>query len=185
MFSSRFHWDVQRNRLTELLADKRGQGARILDLTQSNPTRAGIEYPEELRRVFDHPGVLRYDPLPAGSLEAREAVADYYRQRGHAVEPGRILLTASTSEGYSYLFKLLADPGDEVLVPRPSYPLFEYLARMESIEVCQYPPRIRWRMGDRHGRACPGHHRAHTRRGAGESRTIPPAATSNAGNWKR
>ncbi|MGB7760591.1 MAG: pyridoxal phosphate-dependent aminotransferase [Bryobacteraceae bacterium] len=138
MYSSRFHWDVQRNRLTELLADKHGQGARILDLTQSNPTRAGIEYPEELRRVFDHPGVLRYDPLPAGSLEAREAVADYYRQRGHAVEPGRILLTASTSEGYSYLFKLLADPGDEVLVPRPSYPLFEYLARMESIEVCQY-----------------------------------------------
>ena len=94
--------------------------------------------PEELRRVFDSPGVLRYDPLPAGSIKAREAVADYYRQRGHAVEPSRILLTASTSEGYSYLFKLLADPGDEVLVPRPSYPLFEYLARMESIEVCQY-----------------------------------------------
>ncbi|HEY1220200.1 MAG: pyridoxal phosphate-dependent aminotransferase [Bryobacteraceae bacterium] len=139
MYSSRFHWDLQRNRLTELLAAKRGQGARILDLTQSNPTRAGIEYREELRRVFDDARVLRYDPLPAGSLEAREAVAGYYRQRGHAVEPGRILLTASTSEGYSYLFKLLADPGDQVLVPRPSYPLFEYLARMESIEVRQYP----------------------------------------------
>jgi alanine-synthesizing transaminase len=139
MFSSRFHWDVQRNRLTELLAAKRGQGARILDLTQSNPTRADIEYPEELQRVFDDPGVLRYDPLPAGSLVAREAVTDYYRQRGHAVGPDRILLTASTSEGYSYLFKLLADPGDQVLVPRPSYPLFEYLAKMESIEVRQYP----------------------------------------------
>jgi aspartate/methionine/tyrosine aminotransferase len=139
MFSSRFHWDLQRNRLTELLAAKRKQGARVLDLTQSNPTRAGIEYPEELRQVFDDARVLRYDPLPAGSLEAREAVAGYYRQRGHAVESGRILLTASTSEAYSYLFKLLADPGDQVLVPRPSYPLFEYLARMESIEVRQYP----------------------------------------------
>ena len=139
MFSSRFHWDLQRNRLTELLAAKRGQGARVLDLTQSNPTQAGIGYPEELRHVFDAPGVLCYDPLPAGSLEAREAVASYYRQRGLAVEAGRILLTASTSEGYSYLFKLLADPGDQVLVPRPSYPLFEYLAKMESIEVRQYP----------------------------------------------
>ncbi|HEY9139697.1 MAG TPA: pyridoxal phosphate-dependent aminotransferase [Bryobacteraceae bacterium] len=139
MFSSRFHWDLQPNRLTGLLAAKRGRGTRILDLTQSNPTRAGIEYPEELRRVFDDPGVLRYDPAPAGSLAAREAVASYYRRRGHAVEPTRILLTASTSEGYSYLFKLLADPGDQVLVPRPSYPLFEYLAKMESLEVRQYP----------------------------------------------
>jgi aspartate/methionine/tyrosine aminotransferase len=139
MFSSRFHWDAPPNRLTGLLAARRGQGARILDLTQSNPTRAGIEYPDELRRVFDSAGVLRYDPAPAGSLEARQAVAGYYRQRGQAVDPGRILLTASTSEAYSYLFKLLADPGDQVLVPRPSYPLFEYLARMESIEVRQYP----------------------------------------------
>ncbi len=139
MFSSRLAWDHNPNRLTELVASKRAQGIPILDLTQSNPTRAGIEYPEELRRVFDDPGVLRYDPLPAGSLAARQAVADYYRQRGHAVDPGRILLTASTSEAYSYLFKLLADPGDQVLVPRPSYPLFEYLAKMESIDVRQYP----------------------------------------------
>jgi aspartate/methionine/tyrosine aminotransferase len=145
MFSSRFHWDLQHNRLTGLLTAKREHGARVLDLTQSNPTRAGIEYPGELRRVFDSPDVLRYDPLPAGSLDAREAVANYYRQRGHAVEPGRILLTASTSEAYSYLFKLLADPGDQVLVPRPSYPLFEYLAKMESIEVRQY--RLEYRGG--------------------------------------
>ncbi len=145
MFSSRFHWDLQHNRLTGLLTAKREHGARVLDLTQSNPTRAGIEYPGELRRVFDSPDVLRYDPLPAGSLDAREAVANYYRQRGHAVEPGRILLTASTSEAYSYLFKLLADPGDQVLVPRPSYPLFEYLAKMESIQVRQY--RLEYRGG--------------------------------------
>jgi aspartate/methionine/tyrosine aminotransferase len=139
MFSSRFHWDAPHNRLTELLTAKRGQGARILDLTQSNPTRAGLVYRDELRRAFDSPGVLRYDPAPAGAMAARLAVAEYYRQRGHAVAAARILLTASTSEGYSYLFKLLADPGDEVLVPRPSYPLFEYLARMESIVVRQYP----------------------------------------------
>jgi aspartate/methionine/tyrosine aminotransferase len=139
MFSSRLQWDARRNRLTELLAAKRAQDARILDLTQSNPTHAGFEYPGELRLVFDHPEALRYDPLPAGSPAAREAVAGYYRDRGHDVEPGRILLTASTSEAYSYLFKLLADPGDEVLVPRPSYPLFEYLAKMETVEVRQYP----------------------------------------------
>jgi aspartate/methionine/tyrosine aminotransferase len=139
MFSSRFHWDAPHNRLTELLAAKRAQGAPILDLTQSNPTRAGFVYPDALRHAFDSPGVLRYDPAPAGAMAARLAVAEYYWQRGHAVEPARILLTASTSEGYSYLFKLLADPGDEVLVPRPSYPLFEYLARMESIVVRQYP----------------------------------------------
>jgi hypothetical protein len=139
MFSSRLHWDQQPNRLTQLVAAKRSQGARILDLTQSNPTRAGIDYPAELLHVFDDPAVLRYDPLPAGSPAAREAVAEYYRRRGHAVEPARILLTASTSEAYSYLFKLLANPGDQVLVPRPSYPLFEYLAKMESVEVRQYP----------------------------------------------
>ena len=139
MFSSRLHWDQQPNRLTALVASKRAQGARILDLTQSNPTRAGIDYPPDLTRAFDDPAVLRYDPVPAGAPAAREAVAAYYRARGLAVEPARILLTASTSEAYSYLFKLLADPGGQVLVPRPSYPLFEYLAKMESVEVRQYP----------------------------------------------
>ena len=139
MFSSRLGWDQHPNRLTELLAAKRAQGAPILDLTQSNPTHAAIEYPAELTRAFDDPAVLRYDPLPAGSPAAREAVANYYRRRRHAVEPSRILLTASTSEAYSYLFKLLADPGDQILAPRPSYPLFEYLAKMESVEVRQYP----------------------------------------------
>jgi len=85
--------------------------------------------------------VLRYEPSPAGMAEAREAVAGYYGRRGHRVETGRILLTASTSEAYAYLFKLLADPGDHVLVPRPSYPLFEFLATMENVGVRQYPLR--------------------------------------------
>jgi aspartate/methionine/tyrosine aminotransferase len=85
------------------------------------------------------PRALRYDPHPAGSLVARETVCRYYAQAGHTVEPEQVLLTASTSEAYAYLFKLLADPGDEVLAPRPSYPLFEYLATMESVRVVSYP----------------------------------------------
>lgn len=139
MFSSRFHWDFHQNRLTQLLAEKRTAGVPILDLTESNPTHAGLAYPPEMMRAFDNPRALEYQPAPAGSLEAREAVAGYYRAGGHDVEVSRILLTASTSEAYSYLFKLLANPGDNVLVPRPSYPLFDYLAAMESVEVRQYP----------------------------------------------
>ncbi|MGD0500153.1 MAG: pyridoxal phosphate-dependent aminotransferase [Bryobacteraceae bacterium] len=139
MFSSRFHWDLRPNRLTQALEERRRAGARILDLTESNPTRAGIGYPPEIARALEDSGWLVYEPAPAGSLVAREAVAAYYAARGQRVEPECILLTASTSEAYAYLFKLLTDPGDNVLVPRPSYPLFEFLANMESIEVRQYP----------------------------------------------
>jgi alanine-synthesizing transaminase len=139
MFSRRFHWDFRPNRLTLALEERRRAGARILDLTESNPTRAGLAYPPDLVRAFEDPRLLVYEPAPAGALDAREAVAAYYAARGIAVEPGRVLLTASTSEAYAYLFKLLTDPGDDVLVPRPSYPLFEYLANMESIAVRQYP----------------------------------------------
>jgi hypothetical protein len=139
VFSSRFHWSFQTNRLTELLAAKRRAGAPVLDLTESNPTRAGLDYPAGLLRAFDNPDALRYDPAPAGSPAARAAAAAYYRLAGHDVDAARILLTASTSEAYAYLFKLLCNPGDHVLVPRPSYPLFDYLATMESVEVRQYP----------------------------------------------
>lgn len=139
MFSSRFHWDPSPNRLTRLLADKRRAGATVLDLTESNPTRAGLSYPSGIVESLADPRALRYDPQPAGSLAAREAVCRYYGEAGYTVEPDRVLLTASTSEAYAYLFKLLADPGDEVLVPRPSYPLFEYLATMESLRVVSYP----------------------------------------------
>jgi alanine-synthesizing transaminase len=139
MFSSRFHWDPSPNRLTRLAAEKRAAGAAILDLTESNPTHAGFTYPEEIVAALCDPRALRYDPQPAGSMAAREAVCRYYAASGHTVEPDRVLLTASTSEAYQYLFKLLADPGDEVLVPRPSYPLFEFLATMESLRVVTYP----------------------------------------------
>ena len=139
MFSSRFHWDLRTNRLTRALQARRRDGARILDLTESNPTRAGFEYPPEIVRAFDDPRMLVYEPSPVGAAEPRAAVASYYAARGKGVETERILLTASTSEAYAWLFKLLCDAGDHVLVPRPSYPLFEFLANLESVEVRQYP----------------------------------------------
>jgi aspartate/methionine/tyrosine aminotransferase len=139
MFSSRFHWDFRPNRLTRAMEAKRRAGARVLDLTESNPTRAGLTYPPEMVRAFADDGMLVYEPAPAGAPAARQAVAAYYAARESRVAVERILLTASTSEAYAYLFKLLCNPGDRVLVPRPSYPLFEFLAAMESVEVRQYP----------------------------------------------
>ncbi|MEO8595715.1 MAG: pyridoxal phosphate-dependent aminotransferase [Candidatus Solibacter sp.] len=139
MFSSRFHWDTQPNRLSLALAVKRAAGVRILDLTQSNPTDAALEYPAEIVPSFTNPGMLAYQPAPAGMPAARQAVSAYYAARGQDVPADRILLTASTSEAYAYLFKLLCDPGMQILVPQPSYPLFEFLADMEAINVRPYP----------------------------------------------
>ena len=148
MFSSRLSWDLRPNPLSTLLAEKRREGGEVLDLTESNPTRAGFDYPgHEILEALGDNSALRYDPSPRGSLTAREAVSQYYAGRGvepgRAIEvaPSRILLTASTSEAYAYLFKLLANPGDEVLTPRPSYPLFDFLAALESVQVRQYPLR--------------------------------------------
>ncbi len=129
MFSRRLNWTAEPNALSSLLVEK----PEYLDFTQSNLTRAGFVYPE-----IALPSAPVYEPDPRGLESARMAVARYY---GEKIPASRILLTASTSEAYSYLFKLLADPGDEVLTPRPSYPLFEYLARLESIEMRQYPLR--------------------------------------------
>src|SRR3954452_25009189 len=100
MFSSRFHWDTQTNRLTQALAAKRAAGVRVLDLTESNPTHAGLRYPDEIIRALGDPKMLSYEPAPAGTLSAREAVRAYYAARGHDVPIERILLTASTSEAY-------------------------------------------------------------------------------------
>jgi hypothetical protein len=141
-FSSRFHWDSERNPLTDLLGEKRRANAHVLDLAESNPTHAGFTYPkEEILAAISDARALRYEPDPRGMLSAREAVSRYYAAHGVQADPSRIVLTASTSEAYTYLFKLLMNPGDEVLVPRPSYPLFEYLAAMESVAVRQYPLR--------------------------------------------
>src|SRR5260221_5804367 len=136
MFSSRLAWDAPPNPLSLLLTRKRAEGAQVLDLTESNPTRAGIAYPRDaIVAALADSRSLQYDPIPAGLPSAREAIAAYY---GGHVEPERIVLTASTSEAYAYLFKLLANPGDEVLVPRPSYPLFDYLAALENVCVRHY-----------------------------------------------
>ena|SRR5271165_878943 len=136
MFSRRLAWTQDTNPLTRLLEKKRANGTPVLDLTESNPTRAGIVYPQErILAALADPRSLQYDPKPAGLSEAREAISDYYAGR---IPAEQILLTASTSEAYAYLFKLLADPGDEVLVPRPSYPLFEFLASLESVNVVPY-----------------------------------------------
>lgn len=140
MFSTRLNWDLRPNRLAQALEQKRRCGVPILDLTESNPTHAGLDYPAaEILRALADPRSLRYDPAPAGMAETRAAISAWYAGRGQDIAPERILLTASTSEAYSYLFKLLADPGDEVLVPRPSYPLFDYLAALESVKAVQYP----------------------------------------------
>jgi aspartate/methionine/tyrosine aminotransferase len=138
-FSARLSWDLRPNRLAQLLDEKRRAGVPVLDLTESNPTRAGFAYPgDEILAALADARSLRYDPSPAGAAVAREAVATYYSARGSRVSPDRILLTASTSEAYSYLFKLLANPGDEVLVPRPSYPLFDFLAALEAARTVPY-----------------------------------------------
>jgi alanine-synthesizing transaminase len=139
MFSSRLQWNLAPNRLAAAVAARRAAGGEILDLTESNPTRAGFAYPPGVVEALADRRSLLYEPAPLGAPAARAAVAAWYGRRGIQVDAGGILLTASTSEGYSYLFKLLADPGDEVLVPRPSYPLFEFLATLESVRVVQYP----------------------------------------------
>ncbi|MBX5494818.1 MAG: pyridoxal phosphate-dependent aminotransferase [Bryobacteraceae bacterium] len=147
MFSSRLAWDVRPNRLSEALARRRAGGAEIFDLTESNPTRAGLIHDaNEILAAFDDPRILSYAPDPAGSPEARNAVAFYYANRNVRVDPGYVVLTTSTSESYSWLFKLLAGPGDRILAPSPSYPLFEFLASLESVTVTQYPLRYhgRW-----------------------------------------
>lgn len=142
MLSSRLNWSQRQNRLSALLDEKRRSGTPVLDLTESNPTRVGLAYPQaEILGALADTRALRYHPSPRGLDSAREAVASYYGDRGTPIERGRILLTSSTSEAYAYIFKLLANPGDEILAPRPSYPLFEFLARLESVNIRQYPLR--------------------------------------------
>jgi alanine-synthesizing transaminase len=139
MFSERTRWDLRPNRLAERLAAKRAAGARLLDLTESNPTRAGLTGPRDLLLPLACPDALRYEPSAFGLRAARAAVAGDFARRGFPLSPDRVLLSASTSEAYAFLFKLLCNPGDEVLVPRPGYPLFEFLATLESVRVRAYP----------------------------------------------
>ena len=142
MFSERTNWRLARNRFTQAVEEMRAQGARLLDLTASNPTRAGLEYDgKTILDALQSERSLDYDPQAKGLLTARQAVAGYYEtEHGiHSLDPERIVLTTSTSEGYSYVFRLLCNAGDELLVPKPSYPLFEFLADLQDVKLVPYP----------------------------------------------
>jgi aspartate/methionine/tyrosine aminotransferase len=142
MFSRRTGWDQKANAFADRLAAALESGEPLCDLTQSNPTRAGLGWPEDrLLAAFQKPGLSSYRPDPRGDLAARRAVADYLLARGCPTSEERILLTASTSEAYALLLKLLCDPGDEVLVPAPSYPLLDLVAGLESVGLRRYPLR--------------------------------------------
>ncbi len=124
--------------MSRTLAEMRRHGVPIIDLTESNPTRAGFAYDADLLAPLGDPRGLTYRPDPLGVIDARQAVSDDFARRGLTVGIERIALTASTSEAYSLLFKLLCDPGDEVLIPQPSYPLFEHLTRLDGVRAVPY-----------------------------------------------
>src|SRR5437588_2490397 len=142
MFSNRTSWKLAPNRFTEAQRELEESGAEILDLTVSNPTRAGLHYDSEaILHSLVRPEALDYDPQPKGLLSARQAVSDYYREQHDEFEvhPESLILTTGTSEGYSYVFRLLCNAGDEILVPKPSYPLFEFLADLQDVKLVPYP----------------------------------------------
>jgi alanine-synthesizing transaminase len=142
MFSERTNWKLAQNRFTQALEEVRAGGAQVLDLTISNPTRAALRYDEAaILGALASPRALDYDPQPKGLLEAREAVAEYYAaEHGiRGLDAEQIVLTTSTSEGYSFVFRLLCNAGDELLVPKPSYPLFEFLADLQDVRLVPYP----------------------------------------------
>jgi alanine-synthesizing transaminase len=134
------------NRLGLALEALRRAGAPLIDLTETNPTRVGLSYPASLLAPLADPGGLTYRPDPCGLQTTREAIALDLLRHGIDVDPKRLILTASTSEAYAFLFKLLCDPGDEVLVPAPSYPLFEHLTRLDAVDAIAYPldPHASW-----------------------------------------
>src|ERR1700693_1477604 len=141
MFSDRTNWKLTRNRLTEALEEVKSSSARVLDLTLSNPPRTSLLYSESLiLQSLASPSALDYDPDAKGLPAARAAVAEYYAT-DHTIADldERLILTTSTSEGYSFVFRLLCNPGDELLVPKPSYPLFEFLADLEDVKLVPYP----------------------------------------------
>jgi alanine-synthesizing transaminase len=138
-FSRRTSWDLTENALTAALRAHRAAGHPVIDLTVSNPTHCGFTYDANLLAPLADPTALHYDPDPLGVLTAREAVSAYYADLGTTVPPDRLCLTTSTSEAYSFLFRLLCNPDDEILVARPSYPLFDFIARLDDIALREYP----------------------------------------------
>jgi alanine-synthesizing transaminase len=140
MFAKRTNWNLEPNRLSAALAAHRGVGKPLIDLTVSNPTQCGFLYDEEaILDSLRNPEALKYEPNPRGLDVARSAVSQYYAERGAAVSNDDIFLTTSTSEAYSYVFRTLCSPEDELLIPEPSYPLFEFLADIQDVRLARYP----------------------------------------------
>jgi len=139
-FSTRTGWNLEQNELTERVHRRRADGLQLLDLTISNPTDCGFHYESTaLLAPLANPAALYYTPEPFGMAAARTAVSNYYRDHGANIGNDRICLTTSTSEAYSFLFRLLCNPGDEVLAARPSYPLFDFIAQLDDVVLREYP----------------------------------------------
>jgi alanine-synthesizing transaminase len=139
MFADRTKWNLAPNRLSEALTRHRATGKPLVDLAVSNPTECGFAYDERaILEALRNPGALKYEPAPRGLASARQAVCEYYAERGATVGVDDIFLTTSTSEAYSYVFRLVCDPGDEILVPAPSYPLFDFLADLQDVKLRRY-----------------------------------------------
>jgi alanine-synthesizing transaminase len=140
MFAKRTNWNMTPNRLSEALVAHRAAGRPLIDLTVSNPTECGFEYDDAaILDALRNPAALAYEPNPRGLESACRAVAGYYADREGTVSPDDIFLTTSTSEAYSYVFRALCNPGDELLIPAPSYPLFDFLADIQDVRLVRYP----------------------------------------------
>jgi alanine-synthesizing transaminase len=140
MFADRTNWNLNPNRLSHALDLHRATGKPLLDLTVSNPTDCGFDYDRDaILKALANPAALVYEPRPKGLEPARRAVAAYYAARGIEISIDDIILTASTSEAYSFVFRALCNPGDEILVPEPSYPLFGFLADIHDVKLVPYP----------------------------------------------
>jgi len=140
MFADRTNWNLDANRLSEALARHRAIRRPLLDLTASNPTECGFDYDRPaIMRALSDADALDYKPGPKGLETARQAVAAYYAARGNEVSIENIFLTTGTSEAYSFVFRMLCNPGDELLIPTPSYPLFEFLADIQDVKLVRYP----------------------------------------------
>jgi aspartate/methionine/tyrosine aminotransferase len=134
-FSQRTGWNTEESELARAHRLRLQAGLPIADLTASNPTRCGFEYRPDLLAALADPQALDYDPQPRGNLRAREAICAYYAEHGARIKPEQVILTTSTSEAYSFLFRLLCDPGNEIVVPQPGYPLFDFLAVLDDVRM--------------------------------------------------
>jgi alanine-synthesizing transaminase len=138
-FSRRTNWNTAESDLARAHRERVAAGLSTADLTASNPTRCGFAYPAFLLDALTDPRALEYDPQPRGLLHTREAVCEYYAAHSVSLDPNQIVLTTSTSEAYSFLLRLLCDPGDEILIPQPSYPLFDFLAGLDDVRLKAAP----------------------------------------------